>query len=524
MMNHWTEKNVLGIEVETDAEIAPFFGVADVPAEPLLGTGTEPTAALDSEESEPPEFEERASFTDDPIRLYLVQAAELPLLTRPEEIALTRRVEETRERFRRAVLLCPYAQRQAMETLVRMQAGELAVDRTVETSMTAQRQTDQILGRLPQNLSTVRRLMDQEFREFRRRLGASRGKSVSREVVTRMLRRRYKVARLLEELSLRTPRLVTIWKDLRELSAQMDHLESRSVASAGLRNEKSDRAARKKQLYDLMFLVLESPALLRRRLRIIEARFRQWQRFRSELAERNLRLVIAVAKQYRGRGLTFLDLIQEGNAGLMRAVDKYEYQLGYKFSTYATWWIRQGITRSLADQSRLIRLPVHQASKISQVYRTAGELESRLGRTPSLDEIARASGAEMDKEEIDTITRCARPPLSLDHALEDEQVPFGDVLPDSSAQPPADAADLRLLRDRIAQVLRSLTAREAEIIRMRFGLTGQPPKTLEECAVVYGVTRERIRQIEARAMRKLKSPDRSGRLKGFLDTPEEGAA
>jgi RNA polymerase primary sigma factor len=273
-----------------------------------------------------------------------------------------------------------------------------------------------------------------------------------------------------------------------------------------------------------MFLVLETPALLHRHLRVIEARFKRWQKVRGELAERNLRLVIAVAKQYRGRGLSFLDLIQEGNAGLMRAVDKYEYQLGYKFSTYATWWIRQGITRSLADQSRLIRLPVHQAAKISQVYRTAGELESRLGRAPSPEEIARASGSGVDKDEITTITRCARPPLSLDHALEEGQVPFGDVLPDTSAQPPPDAADHRLLQERIAQVLRSLTTREADIVRMRFGLTGQPPKTLEECAVVYGVTRERIRQIEARAMRKLQSPDRSRRLAGFLETPEDGAA
>jgi RNA polymerase primary sigma factor len=524
MINRWTDKNVLGTEVETESEGLTLYAVSDVAAEPLLDSGVEPTEDVELDEAEPAEIEERVSVVDDPVRLYLLQAADLPLLTREQEIALTRAVEETRERFRRALLLCPYAQRQAMETLLRMQAGELAVDRTVETSLSGQRQTHQILGRLPQNLTTIRWLLDQEFREFRRRVGASRRKSVSREVVSKVLRRRYKVARLLEELSLRTPRLIAIWKTLRDVSQQMAQLEESLAQAARLRSDRTERAEWEQQLHDSMFLVLETPELLRRHLRVIDARFNRWQKVRSELAERNLRLVIAVAKQYRGRGLTFLDLIQEGNAGLMRAVDKYEYQLGYKFSTYATWWIRQGITRSLADQSRLIRLPVHQAAKISLVYRTAGELESRLGRTPSLEEIARASGADLDKEEVATITRCARPPLSLDHALEEEQVPFGDVLPDDSAQQPPDAADHNLLKERIAQVLRSLTAREAEIIRMRFGLTDQPPKTLEECAVVYGVTRERIRQIEARAMRKLQSPDRSGRLEGFLETPEGGAA
>jgi RNA polymerase primary sigma factor len=231
-----------------------------------------------------------------------------------------------------------------------------------------------------------------------------------------------------------------------------------------------------------------------------------------------------VAKQYRGRGLNFLDLIQEGNAGLMRAVDKYEYKLGYKFSTYATWWIRQGITRALADQSRLIRLPVHQAAKVSQVFRSASELESRLGRVPTFDEIARASHSGMDKNEIESIARCARPPLSLDHASEEEQAAFGDILADESVQSPDDAAEHRLLKQRITQVLRSLTAREGDIIRLRYGLGGQAPKTLEEVAVVYGVTRERIRQIEARAMRKLQNPARSRHLSGFLDHPDEGAA
>jgi RNA polymerase primary sigma factor len=478
----------------------------------------------DTAESESSPSLDRTIATDDPIRMYLVQAADWPLLTRPQEIALTRDVEESRKRFRRTVMLCPFAQRQTLATLERVQAGELAIDRTVETSITSDKQTHQIIGRLPHNLKTVAHLLDQDFRAFRKLISTRTSAARRRRALRTLLRRRYKVARLLEELSLRTSRLITIWKELRDLAGELTEIEGQLAEAERFRLATAARVELKRRREDLLFRLLETPDSLSRRLRAIDARFSRWHRVRSELAQRNLRLVVAVAKQYRGRGLNFLDLIQEGNAGLMRAVDKYEYKLGYKFSTYATWWIRQGITRALADQSRLIRLPVHQAAKVSQVFRTASELESRLGKAPTFDEIARASHANMDKGEIETIARCARPPLSLDHATEEEQAAFGDILADQSVQSPDDAAEHRLLQQRIAQVLRSLTPREGEIIRLRYGLTGQPPKTLEEVAVVYGVTRERIRQIEARAMRKLQSPTRSNQLSGFLDHPDEGAA
>jgi RNA polymerase primary sigma factor len=471
-----------------------------------------------------PSGSSRAVMTDDPIRMYLVQAADWPLLTRPQEIALTRSVEESRKRFRRTLLLCPYAQRQALSALKRVQAGELALDRTVETSITSDKQAHQILGRMPHNLKTVTQLLEADFRAFRKLDRTRATGEKRRRALKTVLQRRYKVARLLEELSLRTSRLIVIWNEMRDLAAQLGEVDSQLATAERLRQSLTDRMELKRRRADLLFQLLETPDLLKRRLQVIEARFKRWQAVRSELAQRNLRLVVAVAKQYRGRGLNFLDLIQEGNAGLMRAVDKYEYKLGYKFSTYATWWIRQGITRALADQSRLIRLPVHQAAKVSQVFRSASELESRLGRVPTFDEIARASHSGMDKNEIESIARCARPPLSLDHASEEEQAAFGDILADESVQSPDDAAEHRLLKQRITQVLRSLTAREGDIIRLRYGLGGQAPKTLEEVAVVYGVTRERIRQIEARAMRKLQNPARSRHLSGFLDHPDEGAA
>jgi RNA polymerase primary sigma factor len=522
MIERWKEKNSTEFDQTFPADDSSLVDEADAADTAELEV-LEGSAEEDDGEQRPMAVD-RSTATDDPVRIYLMQAADWPLLTRPQEISLTREVEESRKRFRRTVMLCPYAQRQVLATLRRMHAGELAVDRTVETSITGGKQTHQILGRLPHNLNTVAHLLERDFRDFRKLVGPSGSRSKRRRALRTLMQRRYKVARLLEELSMRTSRLIVLWKELRQLASQQAQIEQRVQEVGRLRSTASDRLEVKKARDDLLFQLLETPDSLGRRLRIIETRFNHWNRVRSELAQRNLRLVVAVAKQYRDRGLSFLDLIQEGNAGLMRAVDKYEYQLGYKFSTYATWWIRQGITRALADQSRLIRLPVHQAAKVSQVYRTAGELESRLGKTPTFEEIARAGHTDMDKDEIETIARCARPPLSLDHTGETEQAAFGDILADESLQTPAEAADHRLLQQRIAQVLRSLTPREGEIIRLRYGLTGQPPKTLEEVAGVYGVTRERIRQIEARAMRKLQTPARSNQLAGFLDRTAEGAA
>jgi RNA polymerase primary sigma factor len=512
---HEFERVVIGhdeppLEIEEDSSVA--------------GTESSDESAEEVEPEEVVRSSDSLGSSDDPLRTYLAQAATWPLLTRPQEISLTRDVEESRARFRRALLLNPFVQRQVLAVFRQMQAGELAVDRTVETSMTGGKQVPQIMGRLPHNLNTVAHLLDQDLRSFRRLVADPGTRKKRLPALRTLIQRRYKIGRLLEELSLRTLRLVSIWNDLRRLGGQLIEADQQLKQAARFRLSTATRNELKKTRSNLMFKLFETPASLQRRLGIVAARFNRWQTRRGELAQRNLRLVVAVAKQYRGRGLSFLDLIQEGNAGLMRAVDKYEYRLGYKFSTYATWWIRQGITRSIADQSRLIRLPVHQAAKVSHVFRTAGELESRLGKAPTFEEIARASRSRMDKAEIESIARCARPPLSLDHAFEDEHTSFGDILTDESLEAPADAADHRLLQQRIATVLRSLTPREGDIVRLRFGLTGQPPKTLEEVAGVYGVTRERIRQIEARAMRKLQTPGRSSQLSGFLDSPDEGAA
>ena len=261
---------------------------------------------------------------------------------------------------------------------------------------------------------------------------------------------------------------------------------------------------------------LELPAGLRRRVEAMEARLREYEQARRALAAGNLRLVVSIARKYRNRGLSFLDLIQEGNAGLMRAVDKYEYRLGYKFSTYATWWIRQAITRALADQARTIRIPVHTIETMSRLRDAARRLHQERGREPTVEETARAANTSVG--ETRRLMKITRPPISLDRPIgEDEDHHFGDLIEDEVADRPIDAASRGMLKERMDQVLKTLTYREREVIKLRYGLGDGYPYTLEEVGRIFKVTRERIRQIEARAVGKLRDPARSRRLEGFLE-------
>ena len=247
---------------------------------------------------------------------------------------------------------------------------------------------------------------------------------------------------------------------------------------------------------------------------MIRHRQRAYQQARSELAEANLRLVVAIAKRYRGRGLAFADLIQEGNRGLMRAVDKFEHRLGFKFGTYATWWIRQGIQRALADHARTVRVPCHQVSVLAAIDRVRGELFGETGREPTVEEIAKILGTTV--EETRSLRAVSRHPVSIHEPMGDEaERDLGEFLGDPSAVNPGTDADQHLLKERIAEVLRSLTPREREVIELRFGLKDGQPRTLDEVAKCYGITRERIRQIEARSLVKLRQPVRSQRLESF---------
>ncbi|MBL8866412.1 MAG: sigma-70 family RNA polymerase sigma factor, partial [Planctomycetia bacterium] len=293
---------------------------------------------------------------DDPVRMYLTQMGEIPLLDRRLEISLAQKIEVTRRRFRRKVLECDYALRNVFETLKRVQTGDLPFDRTIKVSQTENLEKDKILQRMPHNLRTLEPLMEVNVDDFNK-LTDERTPETDKEAIRdRLKSRRRKTVTLVEELSIRTQKVQPLMKKLEQISDRMDELEQQINEMRGNRTAKEERANLEKELQDLMLITLEEPSTLRRRVQIMKQRFAEYELAKRELSGGNLRLVVSIAKKYRNRGLSFLDLIQEGNSGLMRAVDKYEYRRGFKFSTYATWWIRQAITRAIADQARTIRI------------------------------------------------------------------------------------------------------------------------------------------------------------------------
>jgi RNA polymerase primary sigma factor len=453
---------------------------------------------------------------DDPVRMYLTQMGEIPLLKREQEIALAKKIEVTRKRFRRKVLECDGALVQVVETLKRVHLGELPFDRTVKISQTENLEKDKILQRMPHNLKTLEHLMEQNQEDFAKILDPRLDENDKRRL-RRVLRiRRRKAVTLVEELSIRTQKVQPLMKKLEQMSAQMDELEHKIASLEDSRVCKEERANLDKELHDYMMLTLEEPASLRKRVEIVRKRFTEYEQAKRDLSGGNLRLVVSIAKKYRNRGLSFLDLIQEGNTGLMRAVDKYEYRRGYKFSTYATWWIRQAITRAIADQARTIRIPVHMIETMSKLRNVSKKLLQEMGREPTIEETARA--ANISVEETRRVLKISRPPISLDRPVgESEDSYFGDFIEDDTAESPVQAATQEMLKDKIDQVLKTLTYREREIIKLRYGLGDGYTYTLEEVGRIFKVTRERVRQIEAKAVRKLQHPVRSRQLEGFLD-------
>jgi len=460
--------------------------------------------------------EEESRRIDDPVRMYLTQMGEIPLLKREQEIALAKKIEVTRKRFRRKVLECDGALVQVVETLKRVHLGELPFDRTVKISQTENLEKDKILQRMPHNLKTLEHLMEQNQEDFAKLLDPRIDDSEKRKIRRALRIRRRKAVTLVEELSIRTQKIQPLMKKLEQMSAQMDELEAKIAGLDGNRTCKEERANLEKELHDYMMLTLEEPASLRKRVEIVRKRFTEYEQAKRDLSGGNLRLVVSIAKKYRNRGLSFLDLIQEGNTGLMRAVDKYEYRRGYKFSTYATWWIRQAITRAIADQARTIRIPVHMIETMSKLRNVSKKLLQEMGREPTIEETARA--ANISVEETRRVLKISRPPISLDRPVgESEDSYFGDFIEDDTAESPVQAATQEMLKDKIDQVLKTLTYREREIIKLRYGLGDGYTYTLEEVGRIFKVTRERVRQIEAKAVRKLQHPVRSRQLEGFLD-------
>jgi RNA polymerase primary sigma factor len=460
--------------------------------------------------------EDGESWSDDPVRMYLTQMGEIPLLTRQQEIALAKEIEITRARFRHKLLECDFVIQLAVKDLRRVFDGDLPFDRTVQVSVTDHLEKDQIQGRLPHNLKTVEALLKRNRRDYRIATSKSFRMSERREAWRRLGLRRRRAVKLVEELGLRTQRIESRFKTLEEFSRQVDKLKEQIDTLKKTKAPAADREPLVKQYRMILRATQETPSSLRHRVQYLKDVYVYYQRAKRGLSEGNLRLVVSIAKKYRNRGLSFLDLIQEGNAGLMRAVDKFEYRRGFKFCTYATWWIRQAITRAVADQSRTIRIPVHMVETMSKVRNVSRQLLQELGREPTIEETARAAGTAID--EARRVMAMSRYPISLDRPVgNSEDSHFGDLLPDSGAENPATGAAHEMLRGRINKVLKTLSYREREIIKLRYGLGDGYSYTLEEVGHIFKVTRERIRQIEAKAVRKLQQPSRSQELSGFLD-------
>ncbi len=499
----------MGIEL---VEAQPASQDASMPSlEAMLAAGGD----FDGEVEETVASADTPKLTNDPIRLYLSQMCEIPLLTREQEISLAKKIEIHRKLFRRAVLGNDFSMRQTVEILKKVYAGALPFDRTIKVSLTERLTKEQITGRMPHNLKTLDFLMDENRRLFATIVRKSSTDEEKASAKKQYVRNRHKCLVLVEELSLRSRRVQPFMRQLEQFADRMEYLRDRI---AQMKEDGSHEADIKRFTNELRHLILttqESPRSLRRRCQLFRKHFREFELVKRELSSGNLRLVVSIAKKYRNRGLSFLDLIQEGNTGLMRAVDKYEYRRGFKFSTYATWWIRQAITRAIADQARTIRIPVHMIDILSKLRNFEKQLTQKLRREPSMDELA--AFAEIPVEEVRRVMDIGRHPISLDRPVgEGEDNAFGEFLEDSSSDNPVRTATNGLLRDRIETLLKTLTYREREIIRLRYGLTDGYSYTLEEVGRIFKVTRERVRQIEAKAVAKMQNPVRAQHLEGFL--------
>jgi RNA polymerase primary sigma factor len=457
--------------------------------------------------------DDHSSGPDDALGLYLRQMGAIPLLTRDKELSLAQRLEHHRDRFRAAALLCPRILARLLEKFQQIAAAQTPIDPNVDVYSSEELRLSriQIIARLTRNLKTIKSLLDHEGLVFAAGVRDECPGSESDWKWNR-IRRLAKCRKLATELSPRTELLERWTDELNDVADELSHLVF-AHASAGC---PTTRVKQEKALREAMNRALMTPDELFALVKVIRKRRRAYQRVRRELAEANLRLVVSIAKNYRNRGLPFSDLIQEGNRGLMRAVDKYEWRLKFKFGTYATWWIRQGITRALHDHARTVRVPCHQIATLAKMERMRGELSAATGREPSSEELAIAIGVKA--EDTKSLRIVGKHPVSLNDPIGgDGERALEDFLRDHQTPNPGEHVDQHLLKERIHEVLRSLAPREREVIELRFGLKDGTPKTLDEVARQYGITRERIRQIEARGLLKLRQPTRSCRLEEFAD-------
>ena len=455
---------------------------------------------------------------DDPVRMYLTQMGEIPLLSRDTEIRLAKKIEFTRRRFRKKTFESCLAAEAALKILESVMNGRLAFDRTLKVPGGYDNAKIELSRRIAVNVKTVRGMVDRNRHEYAALLKRDKGYAPQYQarLLRRMADRQRKWVVLLEELCIQAKKFRAIIESLR---AHRNRIRQVKKELTTLGRRKAERIRYKElqaELHELLVQAGEDDVHMTKRSTEIWRRHTEYDNAKRELSKGNLRLVVSIAKKYRNRGLSFLDLIQEGNTGLMKAVEKYEYRRGYKFSTYATWWIRQAITRSIADQARTIRIPVHMIETMSKLRNVTKKLTQKNGREPTIEEVAQATDISVD--ETKRVMKIAKHPISLDRPIgESDDSYFGDFIEDQGAESPVNAAAHEMLKDKIEKVLHTLTYREREIIKLRYGINDGYTYTLEEVGRIFKVTRERVRQIEAKAVRKLQHPVRSRKLEGFLD-------
>jgi RNA polymerase primary sigma factor len=418
---------------------------------------------------------------DDPVKMYLKQMGSIPLLTREEEISLAKRIEEAEIKFAEALFKTYFARKEAISIINQVLKEEINAEDVIKDELERR-------GRLIKDLAKI--------------LEHVRHTRVGSDIS----------AKSIAEFKLTSTVNEDIVIKIHEILDGIEKIERHLKA----KKKPANVAELKKQRESLLKELGEPVLRVKGQIREIKTRQSRFNKAKKLLVEANLRLVVSIAKKYINRGLSFLDLIQEGNMGLIRAVEKFEYKRGYKFSTYATWWIRQAITRSIADQARTIRIPVHMTETINKIIRVSRVFVQEYGREPSAQEIAKEM--RMPVAKVKEILKISQVPISLQTPIGDEgDTHFGDFIEDKKAVSPANATLHSMLKDEIQSVLQTLDERERKILELRFGIMDGTSRTLEEVGAEFNVTRERVRQIESKALRKLRHPTRSRRIKSFLD-------